>query len=46
MILSEELDISKFGLRGAQKNIGPAGVNIVIIREDLPGLRRQDTKHA
>ncbi len=40
MILSEELDISKFGLvfAGAQKNIGPAGVTIVIIREDLIGL--------
>jgi len=40
MILSEELDISKFGLvfAGAQKNIGPAGVTIVIIREDLLGF--------
>lgn len=39
MILSEELDISKFGLvfAGAQKNIGPSGVTIVIIREDLIG---------
>ena len=45
MILSEELDISKFGLvfAGAQKNIGPAGVTIVIIREDLIGLAPEGT---
>lgn len=38
-ILSEEMDISKFGLiyAGAQKNIGPAGLTVVIIREDLIG---------
>ena len=38
-ILSEEMDVSKFGLiyAGAQKNIGPAGVTIVIIRNDLIG---------
>ena len=38
-ILSEEVDISKFGLiyAGAQKNMGPAGVTIVIVREDLLG---------
>ena len=37
MILSEEIDVTKYGLiyAGAQKNIGPAGVTIVIIREDL-----------
>ncbi|BCR36630.1 3-phosphoserine/phosphohydroxythreonine transaminase [Mariniplasma anaerobium] len=36
-ILSEEIDVSKFGLlyAGAQKNIGPAGITVVIIREDL-----------
>lgn len=36
-ILSEVFDVSKFGLiyAGAQKNIGPAGVTVVIIREDL-----------
>lgn len=36
-ILSEVFDMSKFGLvyAGAQKNIGPAGVTVVIIREDL-----------
>ena len=39
-ILSEEVDVSKFGLiyAGAQKNIGPAGVVIVIIRDDLIGF--------
>lgn len=38
-ILSEEVDISKFGLiyAGAQKNMGPAGVTVVIVREDLLG---------
>jgi phosphoserine aminotransferase len=36
-ILSRPIDVSKFGLifAGAQKNLGPAGVTIVIIREDL-----------
>ncbi|MDD4070636.1 MAG: 3-phosphoserine/phosphohydroxythreonine transaminase, partial [Candidatus Izemoplasmatales bacterium] len=36
-ILSEPIDVSKFALifAGAQKNIGPAGTTIVIIREDL-----------
>ena len=36
---SEEIDVSKFGLiwAGAQKNVAPAGVSIVIIREDLLG---------
>jgi phosphoserine aminotransferase len=38
-VLSRALDISKFGLvfGGAQKNIGPAGLTIVIVREDLMG---------
>ncbi|MFH1238608.1 MAG: 3-phosphoserine/phosphohydroxythreonine transaminase, partial [bacterium] len=38
-ILSEELDVTKFGLiyAGAQKNIGPAGVTVVIVRKDLVG---------
>jgi phosphoserine aminotransferase len=38
-ILSEHYDVSKFGLiyAGAQKNIGPAGLTVVIIREDLIG---------
>ena len=36
-ILSEVYDVSKFGLiyAGAQKNMGPAGLTVVIIREDL-----------
>lgn len=37
--LSEPMDVSKFGLiyGGAQKNIGPAGLTVVIVREDLLG---------
>ena len=36
-ILSAPIDVSKFGLiyAGAQKNIGPAGLTIVIVRDDL-----------
>jgi len=39
-ILSRSVDVSKFGLiyAGAQKNIGPAGLTIVIVRDDLVGL--------
>lgn len=39
--LSEPMDVSKFGLifAGAQKNVGPAGVVIVIIREDLLDIK-------
>ena len=38
-ILSRPIDVSRFGLiyAGAQKNIGPAGVTLVIVREDLIG---------
>ncbi len=38
-ILSRPVDVSRFGLiyAGAQKNIGPAGLTIVIVREDLVG---------
>ena len=38
-ILSEVIDVSKFGLiyAGAQKNIAPAGVTIVIVKKDLLG---------
>jgi phosphoserine aminotransferase len=38
-LLSRPLDVSRFGIiyAGAQKNIGPAGLAIVIIREDLIG---------
>ena len=44
-ILSEPIDVSKFGLiyAGAQKNMGPAGLTVVIIREDLIGNARPDT---
>lgn len=36
-ILSKPIDVSKFGLiyAGAQKNLGPSGVTVVIIRQDL-----------
>ncbi|MFW5442971.1 MAG: 3-phosphoserine/phosphohydroxythreonine transaminase [Methylococcaceae bacterium] len=38
-ILSRAVDISKFGIiyAGSQKNMGPAGVTIVIVRDDLVG---------
>ena len=38
-ILSEPIDVSKFGLlyAGAQKNMAPAGLTVVILREDLIG---------
>lgn len=38
-ILSEPVDVSKFGViyAGAQKNMGPAGLTVVIVREDLVG---------
>ncbi len=38
-LLSRPIDISRFGLiyAGAQKNIGPAGLTLVIIRDDLLG---------
>jgi len=44
-ILSQVYDISKFGIiyAGAQKNIGPAGLTIVIIREDLIGHAMDST---
>ena len=44
-ILSEPVDVSKFGLiyAGAQKNMGPAGLTVVIIREDLIGKARDIT---
>ena len=43
-ILSAPLDVSKFGLlyAGAQKNIGPAGLTIVIVRDDLLDQCRDD----
>ncbi|MBD9414755.1 3-phosphoserine/phosphohydroxythreonine transaminase [Pseudomonas sp. PDM16] len=41
-ILSREVDVSKFGLiyAGAQKNIGPSGLVVAIVREDLLGRAR------
>ncbi|MDQ7010877.1 MAG: 3-phosphoserine/phosphohydroxythreonine transaminase, partial [Mariprofundaceae bacterium] len=44
-ILSRPVDVSRFGLiyAGAQKNIGPAGLTIVIIREDLLGMAAEQT---
>src|SRR6266481_4578863 len=44
-ILSRPLDVSKFGLiyAGAQKNIGPAGLTVVIVRDDLIGHARTET---
>ncbi len=44
-ILSEPIDVSRFGLiyAGAQKNVAPAGLTIVIVREDLIGKSRPIT---
>ncbi len=44
-IMSQEIDVTKFGLifAGAQKNLGPAGVTVVIIRNDLIGKHSEDT---
>jgi phosphoserine aminotransferase len=44
-ILSRPLDVSRFGLiyAGAQKNIGPAGLGVVIVRGELIGHARQET---
>ncbi len=43
-ILSKPVDVSKYGViyAGAQKNMGPAGVAVVIIREDLLGHYREN----
>lgn len=45
MILSEDVDVSKFGLifAGAQKNVAPSGVTIAIIRDDLLGFYPEET---
>ncbi|QXO19002.1 MULTISPECIES: 3-phosphoserine/phosphohydroxythreonine transaminase [Vibrio] len=42
-ILSREIDVSKYGViyAGAQKNIGPAGICIAIVRDDLLGVAQQ-----
>ena len=44
-LLSRPLEVAKFGLiyAGAQKNIGPAGLTVVIVREDLTGKARPGT---
>ena len=44
-LLSRPIDVSRFGIiyAGAQKNIGPAGLAIVIVREDLFGSARRET---
>lgn len=43
-ILSKPIDVSKFGLiyAGAQKNLGPSGVTVVIVRDDLLDQAEQD----
>ena len=43
-MLSRPVDVSRFGViyAGAQKNIGPAGLVVVIVREDLLGRARAD----
>ena len=44
-ILSRPIDVSKFGViyAGAQKNLGPSGLTLVIVREDLLGHARPGT---
>jgi phosphoserine aminotransferase len=44
-ILSKEINISDYGIiyAGAQKNIGPSGLAVVIVRDDLIGYERDDT---
>ena len=44
-ILSREINISDYGLiyAGAQKNIGPAGLTLVIVRDDLIGYAKEET---
>ena len=44
-ILSRPIDVTKYGLiyAGAQKNIGPAGITLVIVRDDLIGQATPDT---
>ena len=43
--LSEPMDVSRFGVMfgGAQKNVAPAGLTVVIVRDDLLGRAREDT---
>ncbi|MDD4125050.1 MAG: 3-phosphoserine/phosphohydroxythreonine transaminase [Eubacteriales bacterium] len=44
-ILSQPIDVSKFAViyAGAQKNMGPAGLTVVIVREDMLGMSRPET---
>ena len=44
-ILSRNIDVSKYGViyAGAQKNIGPSGLSVVIIRKDLLGNAQENT---
>ena len=44
-IMSEPIDVTKFGViyAGAQKNMAPAGLTVVIVREDLLGKARPET---
>lgn len=44
-ILSKHINVSDYGIlyAGAQKNIGPSGLALVIVRDDLIGLERDDT---
>jgi len=46
-ILSRPIDVSRFGViyAGAQKNIGPAGITLVIVRNDLLEKVRPDNAH-
>jgi len=46
-ILSRPIDVSRFGViyAGAQKNIGPAGITLVIVRNALLDRARQDNAH-
>jgi len=44
-IVSRPLDVSRYGIiyAGAQKNLGPSGVTVVIVRDDLTGKARPNT---
>jgi phosphoserine aminotransferase len=46
-ILSRPIDVSRYGViyAGAQKNIGPAGITLVIVRNDLLEPKRQNLPH-
>jgi phosphoserine aminotransferase len=46
-ILSRPIDVSDYGViyAGAQKNIGPAGITLVIVRNDLLGAARENLPH-